>query len=380
MILRAPVRNVAPPSARQRFAELQHAAVNSRESALENYRYRALDYIREKLGVTLWEGVRSCWCAGRDEHSHPGQIETVEAFDRIMKQFHERDLYTSGQAERSQLKLYNPDELIRYELQVPGGHSTGKSFVAAALANYFFDTFAPCVVSIIAPKADQAKEQILQEIKDLRRGKGLPGKIMDRVIKGEKMLTEGDEKSAKHYIRIATASIEGNKAGERLQGMHAPFQLIIMDEAEGIPVIFLEPLRSWLAGNPGIMLQLANPRSRTQWFHTRREARTVQRLTLSCLYHPNVIEDRSRFPGAVDRSFVSGLLDGCKRLDRHDPTVGSFELPWMPGVAWEPDDVFSFRVLGEAPMTSNPRSFVTPAMFEVARNRGDELMKRLQTV
>lgn len=340
------------------------------------YRFRVLDYVREKLKMQVWRGVTGCTCCGREPHDHPGQVELLEALDRSMLQQHERRLLQRGEITADQLTAYVPGSVIKTEVQGPGGNGTGKSYVTAFFASYFFDVFTPCVISIVAPKAEQAKEQILQDIKDIRRGKGLPGEVLDRFIRGPMMLTSGDEHSAKHFIRIATASMEGGKAGERLQGMHSPYQLIIMDESEGIHESFLAPLQSWLSGGQGIIIELANPRTRTSWFHTRRDAPMVQRLTLSSLFHPNVLNDSDEFPGAVNRAYVEGLLPGCKVVDKHDPSRGTIELPWQPGVIYEPDDAFSFRVLGEAPATFNPRCFVLPAAFDACRRRGESYLNQ----
>lgn len=343
-------------------------------SSFDHYRFNSIAYVREKLGMEPWRGVTGCTCSARDPHSHPGQAEVLEAYDLVMRQQFEREDLEAGRIKPEQLTVYNPDKPIRIWFRVPGGHSTGKSCLEAMIACHFFDVYVPSVVSILAPKADQAKEQTLQEIKNLRAGRGLPGDVQDRVIKGPLMTGDAEDpniRGAKHYIRTVAASNEGGKGGARLQGMHEEHQLIVLDEVEGIPERVKMPVRSWLADGKGIILLSLNPESRSHWSYTFRDDPAVMSMTLSSLYHPNVIHGRTIVRG-VQRSFVEELLPRCKQVDRHDRGRLTFELPWMPGTIWEPDDVFSFRVLGEAPMNLTRRSLVSPAAFEAARKRGDE--------
>jgi len=51
--------------------------------------------------------------------------------------------------------------------------------------NYYENNSSqPYCQIIIAPKVEQAKQQLLSDMKDQRSGRGLPGKIMDREIRG----------------------------------------------------------------------------------------------------------------------------------------------------------------------------------------------------
>ena len=329
------------------------------------YRWDPHRYIAERLGIGMWRGAKNCTCCERPGHAHPGQAEVVDAYLDAMRAQDERDRYESGEITAENLRKYDPTRVIRNEFRVPGGHSTGKTNCVAAIASHFFDCFAPCVISLVAPGKTQVVDQVLKEIKILRSGKGLPGKVMTESIRGPR-----DGESEKHYIRVAVTGDAHGTGGERLQGMHAPRQLVIMDESEGILEQFRSPIQSWLSGGQGVIIMLANPKRRTGWYHRCKAEPQVANMELSCLWHPNVLSGREVIKGAVRRDYVMGKLKGCRKVDRHDPDRDTFELPWLPGAIWEPDEEFSFRVLGRAPAQTSSRCFCPPARFEAAKRGG----------
>lgn len=338
-------------SARQGLAERQAEAKAAVREDLSIYRWRPIDYIKEKLGWTPWKG---------SDEEHPGQVDVLDAYVMALQQQHEKRAWESGELRDEDLRWWRPGEIIQNWIRVPAGHTVGKTKLASGIVNHFFDCFTPCTIYTTAPTEDQVEKLLWKEIKSDRRGKGLPGKINGLELKA----------ADNHFAAGITTHDADGKGTERFQGQHNAYQLFVLDEAEGVPDFIWDAVTSMVSGGIAIVLILANPHTRTSPFHKSAELQEVRTLRISCLWHPNVLAGRELVPGAVRRDYVDSMLrKHAEIVEKHDEDAHTFDVPWRPGVIFRPDPEFCFRVLGIAPANLTNKTFVPVGRFEAAQKR-----------
>jgi hypothetical protein len=315
-----------------------------------DYRFDPSAYIQNKLGWLPWSG----------DEATPGQQQILDAYTLALRQLHERDAWEKGELLDGQLKYWTPGEPIQNVIRVEAGHTTGKTCIAAGIVNHFFDCFTPCVGYCFAPSWEQIHDLLFKEIKKQRAGKGLPGRILDLELQA----------SVDHFIKGRATSNANSTGTERVQGQHGRYNLYVLDEAEGVADFVFDAIRSMTSGGISIVLMLANPRTRSSRFHKIQSEPHVRSFRMSCLQHPNVVQGREIVPGAVRRQYVEEMLAAhCQEIERHEPDNYTFEIPWRPGVIYEPDAEFLFRVLGIAPANISDKTLVPLGRYEAALKR-----------
>ena len=232
--------------------------------------------------------------------------------------------------------------------------------------------FPPAIIYTFAPTAVQIHDLLWKEIKSDRRGKGLPGRILD-------LRLEIDDN---HFAVGRATNDQGGRGTERVQGQHGEFLLFVLDEAEGIPAFVYNAVASMMGGGIGVVLMLANPRTRNSDFHKQKKFSHVKTFRLSCTHSPNVIAGREIVPGAVKRQYVSGMAEAhCEVVSEHDHDQHTFVLPYPitikgteypPGTIFKPNPEFMFRVLGIAPKNLADDTFVPVGRYEAACNRAPD--------
>lgn len=297
------------------------------------YRFAPAAYIADKLGWQPWAG----------DGAHPGQIEVLEAYTAALKQQHE-----------------DPEAPVQNMLRLEAGHTVGKTKLAAGIVNHFFDCFAPAIIYTYAPTWEQIHDLLWKEIKADRRGKGLPGQILDLELR----------MSDAHFAKgRATSNAEG-QGTERAQGQHGPYLLFVLDEAEGIADYVFDAVDSMTSGGISIVLMLANPRTRSSRFHRAAALPRVRSFQISCIHHPNVREGREVVPGAVRRAYVDTMIDKhCTTVAEPDPDMHTFSVHWRPDRIYLPDAEFLFRVQGVAPANMTTDTFVPSGRYAAAQRR-----------
>lgn len=327
----------------------------ARSDPFARYRYDAAAYIRDKLGWTPWDGT--------DED--PGQMQVIRAYELALRQQHERIAYQAGDLAEADLRHWRPNEPIKTRIHVEAGHSVGKTKLESGLVNHFYDCFAPSIVYTFAPSWKQIHDLLWKEIKTDRRGKGLPGRILDLRL----------ERSDDHFVTGTATGNAGGTGTERIQGQHGKYLMFVLDEGEGVADFVYSAVNSMTAGGISIVLMLANPRTTTSTFHKQKALSTVRSFRISCLHHPNVLSGRELVPGAVLRDYVELMIEKhCAVVDAHDADTYTFAVPWRPGVIYRPDAEFLFRVLGIAPKNVSDNTLVPTGRYEaaVAREALDE--------
>lgn len=324
------------------------------DNPFAQYRYDAVRYVIDKLGWHPWAG----------DEEHPGQVEILQAYELALRQQHERHTYEQGELSEDELVTWQPGQVIKNRIRVEAGHTVGKTRIAAGLVSHFFDTCAPSIIYSFAPGYDQVNDLLWKEIRTDRRGRNLPGRVLDT----PELKYRGD-----HFAKGRATDNAHGRGTERVQGQHGKYLMFVIDEAEGVADFVYDAVESMTSGGISIVLMLANPRTRTSKFYKQRGREDVQNFRISCLWHPNVLANREIVPGAVRRDYVLNMLDGhVEETDAHEPDNHTFELPWEPNVIYRPDPEYMFRVLGIPPANSADDTFVPVGRYEAATKRTPE--------
>ena len=307
-----------------------------------------ISFCEQVLGFAPWPG----------RNGQPGQRELFEDIAGSVK------------------RQIEGDDTAPIFFRVESCHGVGKTYGAAALVNWFFTCFAPSEIQTTAPTAKQVERLLWKDIKKLRAGKSLPGRVLPTASRMEM--------AADHYAEGFTASDSGGKGTERAQGTHAKNHLIILDEAEGVPAFFFSSVRAMLSGGQVmICLMVANPKTRASEFHRQGKRAGVRNYRFSAHDFPNVLDDADTVPGGSSRKWVSGMIgEMCEVVHSHDEEKYTFSLPFEvaledgrshpPGTIFLPGDEYLFRVMGVPPLAGAERAFVAVGVYEAAQRRGVE--------
>ena len=296
----------------------------------------------------------------------------------------QRELFADiGESVRLQLSGERASKVFRVE----AGHGVGKTYGAAMLVNWFFDSFAPSVTMTTAPTVNQVVELLWKDIKAIR-----PAHLPGRVLPSKPFM----EKAVDHWAIGRTTSNSGGRGSERFQGQHNRFFFVVLDEAEGVPDFVFDATFAMMTGcEVAIVLMLANPRTRSSRFFKTGKVSGVSNYRLSVLDHPNVLDGCDTVPGATSRAWVFECVwKWCDVVTAHDSDNYTFELPFdVPcaedgngahgpaGTIFLPNAEFLFRVVGVAPANLANSAFVSPGRYEAAfRNSpppGEETRARI---
>ena len=240
---------------------------------------------------------------------------------------------------------------------VESGHGVGKSVIAAGLACAWMTINEGASVKCVtfAPTHQQVQNILWRYIRAYGRQAGLEGRILDTP-----RWEFGTAFPEKFAIGVSPRrSSEQDMAG--VQGYHAPALLIILDECAGLPKILWDAVETL---QPTRILAIGNPIEQSGPFWNAANSKLWNRINISCLNHPNVIQDKSVVPGAVTREWVEGMLtEHCQIAAAGEPDA--FYLDWKD--KWYiPDARFQSRVMGIAP-TEAPDQLISMAWVESAK-------------
>lgn len=307
------------------------------------YQFDPAAYAQKFLGWTPWSR----------------QLEIMEAYALSLRQQHERDAWERSEIALDDLECWQPGQVIKNWLLVDAGHNVGKTKEAAGLVSHFFDCFSPSIVYCFAPNDDQINDLLFKEIRTDRQGKDLPGEVL---------LEPRIKYKGNHFVKGKATNNSKGTGTERAQGQHGKYLMFVLDEAEGIPGFIWDAVESMASGGIVIVLVLRNPRTTTCQAHKLRRRENAKAFRISCLEHPNVLEDREIIPGSVRRGYVMNMLEGCEQVSEHNPDDYTFELPWQPGI-YRPSIEFLWRVLGIASSKNVDNTFCPVGRYETAQER-----------
>ena len=351
------LRSLLPQQALDKLMEEALSQMRAENEAQERFkifrpfRFDPIGYIKTFLKWTPWSG------GDRSD----GQAEVLEAYRLALLQLHERRDFEHGLITEKELTAWKPGMVIKNRFRIEAGHTVGKTKLAAGIFSHFFDTCAPSIIYSFAPTLEQINDLLWKEIRVDRNMNLLPGRVLQIP---ELKLGEN------HFARGKATQNSKGTGTERVQGQHGEYLMFILDEAEGMDEWLWNGIESMTSGGIVIVIMLANPRTRSSEFFKQRLRQDVQNFRISCIDHPNVIQDKEIVPNAVRRQYVNNMIDKhCSITPAHNPDYFTFEVEWMPGVIFEPNNEFLFRVLGIAPKMSSDKTFFPSGRFEAALDR-----------
>jgi hypothetical protein len=229
-----------------------------------------------------------------------------------------------------------------YKVLVKASHGVGKTFLAASLVNYWYDSFDPSAVITTAPTARDVRDLLWREVRlqrDRRGGfAGAAAPVLGRV--------ESD-----HYAKGFTAA-----TGESFQGRHQERMLFIFDEAVGVDAIFWETTKSMFdPSGKHAWLVIFNPTdTSSQAYQEEASGEGWHVVTMSALEHPNVgaalAGEQPPYPGAVSLAQLhEWVRDWCTPIDKGEARATDLEWPPDSGRWWRPGPLFESRALGRWP-------------------------------
>lgn len=258
-----------------------------------------------------------------------------------------------------------------YKVLVRAGHNVGKSFLAACLVNWAFDSFNPGIVLTTAPTDRQVKDILWKEIRTLRVTAAVRGKLPQGTYLQPKSCRM--EVTPNHFAHGFTA-----RDADRFQGQHSAFTFIVFDEAEGIDPVFWEAAEPMLGGVRYGFLGIYNPTSQSGPTVEAERSGKFTLHTMSCFDHPNIAKDLA--------GVSEGIIPSAIRLDRLRDMLESWSEPadkdtpgavQLAGKWYLPGPVAQARLLGRRP-TAGFNAVFPEYLFDEALKRSLPLTGPLQ--
>jgi hypothetical protein len=133
-------------------------------------------------------------------------------------------------------------------MAIRGAHGVGKDWMAARIAWWFRVAYAPANIYLTGPSETQVRDVIWQEIK----------KVAEK-CKSRGFDFGGIWKDLYHETKDSFMRAFVAKQAENIQGRHAENQLIILDEASGIPREIYDAALSLMTGPNNWVIAISNP-------------------------------------------------------------------------------------------------------------------------
>jgi hypothetical protein len=143
-------------------------------------------------------------------------------------------------------------------VSVPSGHGTGKSFLAARLACWWIDTHPPGEAFVVTTASSwrQVEAVLWRELRRAHTKGNLPGRTNRTEWLMPIVGTSGDN-TIEELVAIGHRPADTDPTG--FHGIHAPYVLVIVDEAGSLPKILWEALDSLVSNEDSRFLAIGNP-------------------------------------------------------------------------------------------------------------------------
>lgn len=243
-------------------------------------------------------------------------------------------------------------------------HEVGKSFIAGRIAAWWIDSHkaGDAFVVTTAPTAPQVKVILWKEIGRAHTH----GKLSGRVNQTEWLV----ERDGKEEI-VAFGRKPSDYSPTAFQGIHAPFVLVIVDEANGVHG-FWEAIDSVIANDDSKILLIGNPDvPQGEFYEACKPGSGYNVVEIGAFDSPN-------FTGEPMPQFVLKQLIGRTYVEEK-------RRKWAPTWRWTPDGkrcvpppgakpeetnpFWQSKVLGKFPMVQGDASLIPLHWIEAARTR-----------
>lgn len=298
----------------------------------------------------------------------PGEISEEHARAFLEKTQHD-PLYFPTQVLGADLWA-KQQEIVRAvwehpKVAVRSCHGAGKDFVAARIVLSFTYSFPHSKTVTTAPTYKQVTDILWSEIRT--------GYARSRVPLGGAVL-DAELKLADDWFATGISTNQPTN----FQGYHAPYVLVVGDEAAGIDEPIFEAADSLLSTGFGRLLLIGNPTSLEGTFYKAFRDPTYHKIWISCFHTPNFIPfrvDREDGSGEPDITASLAKLLASTKEERKaavtHPYLITPQWAFEKAEQWGTDSpMFQARVLGEFP-TQSEDTLIPLQLIEAAARRTD---------
>jgi phage terminase large subunit len=233
-------------------------------------------------------------------------------------------------------------------------HDVGKSFTMSKIVLWFASSFPGAKVITTAPTFNQVEKILWSEINSGFKRSKVP-------LGGEMLQTQWKIDSDWFAIGLSPRKEANTGSGQgtasSFQGYHAPYILVVFDEATGIPPQIWNQAEGLLTSGFVRFAAIGNPTSKSADFYKCFTSPAWKKIRLSCFDSPNLIangitnldllrEEVERVRGMNDEA-AAARLAGYKNVQ---PVL--LQLSWVVamGIKWGLDHpLFVSKVLGDFP-------------------------------
>ncbi|MES2310204.1 MAG: hypothetical protein V4507_15225 [Verrucomicrobiota bacterium] len=163
-------------------------------------------------------------------------------------------------------------------------HDVGKTWLAAKVILWFTSTFTNSKVITTAPTFNQVKRLLWSEIRAgfSKSANPLGGDMLTTEWKlSEEWFAVGFTSRAEHVEG------EGQGGASTFQGFHAPYLLVVFDEATGIPLTIWKQMEGLMTSYHVRFLGIGNPTTKSCEFFKCFSNPAYKKITLNCFDSPN---------------------------------------------------------------------------------------------
>jgi hypothetical protein len=246
-------------------------------------------------------------------------------------------------------------------------HDIGKSFISARIAGHWLDIHEPgdaCVVTT-APTGPQVKLILWKEIGRMHQHGQLRGRLNQ---------TEWVEKVGDKEETVALGRKPSDYSPTAFQGIHAPFVLVIVDEANGVRGKLWDAMDSLIANDGSKMLAIFNPDEPSgEIYEACRPNSGWNIVQISAFDSPNFTDEKNDLPQEVLSQLIGMSYVEEKRKK------------WAPSWKWNeahnrvlmPEDgkledthpFWQSKVLGQFPVQTGAGSLIPLTWIRQAQER-----------
>lgn len=175
-------------------------------------------------------------------------------------------------------------------------HGAGKTFVAANTALWFLLAHPDSIVITTAPTFRQVEDVLWREIRQLWN------RCKWAEMFGGTLLNTRLELSDKWY-----ATGVSTDEPDKLQGVHAPHILVIVDEAAGIEEGIFLAVEGIISSEGAKLLLIGNPTALSGTFYNSFRDPAYKTVHIAATDVPNVKQGKNIIPGLVSREWVNDM-------------------------------------------------------------------------
>lgn len=194
-------------------------------------------------------------------------------------------------------------------------HAAGKSFVAAAAALWYLNNHQRSIVITTAPTDRQVTGILWKEIRTAhtRAKVKLPGTCQTQ-----------DLKLDEDWFAMGFTAPE--RAGDKFQGFHSEYILVIVDEASGVSEEIYQAIDGILTSDQSRLLLIGNPINPSGRFFNEFASFGATKITISAYDTPNF----TRF-GIIEQDIINGTWEA--------KVTGALPAPYLVTPGWVADNV-----------------------------------------